>query len=49
MPVPTAPLDPALCSGPGVDHTDGLITCDDAGEPDVAVLGHSPGLERCLK
>lgn len=28
---------------------DGLITCDDAGEPDVAVLGHSLGLESGLE
>lgn len=28
-----------------MDLGDGLITCDNAGEPDVAVLGHSPGLE----
>lgn len=32
-----------------MNHRDGLITCDDAGEPDVAVLGHSPGLERGLE
>ena len=32
-----------------MDHTDGLITCDDAGESNVAVLGHSPGLERGLE
>lgn len=28
-----------------MDHGDGLITCDNAGELDVTVLGHSPGLE----
>lgn len=38
-----------MCRDPGVDHTEGFITCDDAGEPGVAVLGHSPGLERGLK
>lgn len=45
MPVPMAPWDPPLCSDPGVDHTDGFVTCDDAGELDVTVLRHSPGLE----
>ena len=49
MPVPIDPLDPDLCSSSGTDHTDSLITCDDAGESDVAVLRHSPGLECGLK
>ena len=44
-PISTAPLGPALWT----EQRDGHITCDDAGEPDVTVLGHSLGLERGLK
>lgn len=32
-------------TAPGIQPVDGHVTCDDAGEPDVAVLGHSLGLE----